>query len=210
MKLTEKSCNEFARLLSIKEPIPGGGGAAAMVGALGIALNSMVANFSIGKKKLIQYEEQHKEILNKGEFLRVRLLELIDEDAENFLPLSKAYGMPAITDEEKSKKNEVLQDALKLACSAPIEMVQYIYDSILLHEELVDISSKLIISDIGVGVQCLRAALYSAQLNVIININSIQDEDYVFEITKKCEKLVSEGSKKADEIFEKVMGMLSN
>lgn len=209
MKLSDKSCAEFAKLLAMKEPVPGGGGAAALTGALGVALNSMVANFSIGKKKLLQYEDKHKEILEKGEILGNKLIELIDKDAENFLPLSKAYGMPKSTEEEKKKKREVLQSALKVACSAPVEMVECIYDSILLHEELVDISSKLIISDVGVGVQCLKAALHSANLNVIININSIEDQEYVEEVKIKCEKLVKEGSEKADIIFDKVMKVLT-
>lgn len=208
MKLSERSCEEFSRLLAIKEPIPGGGGAAALTGVLGIALNSMVANFSIGKKKFIQHEKKHKEILKKGEELRNKLLELIDKDAENFLPLSKAYGMPSTTDEEKMEKEVVLQSALKIACSAPLEMVECVYESILLHEELVDISSKLIISDIGVGIKCLKAALYGSQINVIININSIKDETYVNEIKARCDKLVADGSKKADEIYNKVMKVL--
>lgn len=209
MRLSERSCEEFSRLLAIKEPVPGGGGAAALTGVLGIALNSMVANFSIGKKKFIQHEEKHKEILKKGEELRNKLLELIDKDAENFLPLSKAYGMPSSSEEEKKEKEVVLQSALKIACSAPVEMVECIYESILLHEELVDISSKLIISDIGVGIKCLKAALYGAQINVIININSIKDEDYVNEVKTKCDELVTEGSKKADDIYDKVMKVLN-
>jgi len=209
MKLTEKTCREFAELLASKEAVPGGGGAAALTGALGVALNSMVANFSIGKKKFIDVKEQHEEILRKGEELREALINLIDQDAENFLPLSKAYGLKADTDEEKKQKEEVLQQALKVACSAPVKMVEYIYKSILLHQELVDISSKLIISDVGVGVQCLKAALYSAQLNVIININSINDEVYTARIKKETEEMVEKGSEIADQVYEKVLEIMA-
>jgi formiminotetrahydrofolate cyclodeaminase len=208
MKLTERTCKEFADLLASKEAVPGGGGAAALVGALGVALNSMVANFSIGKKKFIDVEDKHRDILNRGYVLKDQLIDLIDKDAENFLPLSKAYGIKAVTDKEKEEKEGVLQNALKIACSAPVEMVECIYESILLHEELVDISSKLIISDIGVGVQCLKAALYSAQLNVVINVNSIKDEEYTKEVREKTEAMVLKGSKTADEVYKKVIEIM--
>lgn len=208
MKLTERTCKEFADLLASKEAVPGGGGAAALVGALGVALNSMVANFSIGKKKFIDIEDKHRDIINRGYELKDELIELIDRDAENFLPLSKAYGIKATTDEEKAEKEEVLQSALKVACSAPVRMVECIYESILLHEELVEISSKLIISDVGVGVQCLKAALYSAQLNVVININSIKDEEYTSEVREKTVAMVEKGSKIADEVYKKVIEIM--
>lgn len=209
MKLTERSCSEFVELLASKEAVPGGGGAAALTGALGIALNSMVVNFSIGKKKFLDYKVKHEEILEKGNELKKRLIKLIDEDAENFLPLSKAYGLSATTEEEKRLKEQTLEKALKTACSAPIEMVECIYESILLHEELVNMASKIIISDVGVGVQCLKAALYSAQLNVLINVNSIKDEEYVKRVKKDTEKLVQEGTIKADEVYKKVIEILS-
>ncbi|MGB3367078.1 MAG: cyclodeaminase/cyclohydrolase family protein [Acidaminobacteraceae bacterium] len=208
MKLCETSCNEFVDLLASKKSVPGGGGAAALTGALGIALNSMVVNFSIGKKKFIDVKDKHEEILAKADKLQKRLMELIDEDAENFYPLSQAYGLPSTTDEEKAYKEEVLQSALKVACSGPVEMIECIYESILLHEELVDISSKIIISDVGVGVQCLRAALHSALLNVIINVNSIKDEEYTRKINKETSEMVEKGSKIADEVYAKVLKIM--
>ncbi|HKL10135.1 MAG TPA: cyclodeaminase/cyclohydrolase family protein [Clostridia bacterium] len=205
MELTQKTCKEFAEILASKQAVPGGGGAAALTGAIGVALASMVANFSIGKKKFIDAEEKHKEILERGEELRERLLALIDEDAKNFYPLSKAYGIKATTDEEKEAKEKTLQSALKVACSAPIQMVDAIYESILLHEELFDISSKIIISDLGVGAVCLKAALQCAELNVVINLNFIKDEVYTSEIKEHVDQLVNKGSQKADDIYKKVI-----
>jgi len=169
----------------------------------------MVANFSKGKKKFLSVENKHKEILDRGDELRNRLLDLIDQDAENFYPLSKAYGIKAQTQEEKAAKEESLQAALKLASSAPIKMVDAIYESILLHEEVFEISSKIIISDIGVGVACLKAALYGAQLNVTVNLNSIKDQVYKAEIKDHVEEVVEKGSRKADEIYEKVIQKLN-
>lgn len=209
MKLTQLSCNDFSKELASKTPVPGGGGVAALVAALGVALNSMVANYTIGKKKFAEYEEKYIDILKRGEKLRNNLIDLIDKDAENFEPLSKAYIMPSGTDEEKKEKDIMMQKCLKMACSAPVEILEFTYESIMLHNELVDISSKTMISDIGVGIQCLKSALYSAYLNVLINIKSITDEKYVAELNDRVNRLVHEGSSIADEIYEKVVKIMS-
>ncbi|MDD2397177.1 MAG: cyclodeaminase/cyclohydrolase family protein [Tissierellia bacterium] len=207
--LTELSCRDFANELASKKPVPGGGGAAAMVAALGAALNTMVANFSYGKKKFIDIKDKHEELIKRGEILRVKLIDLVDKDAEYFEPLSRAYVMPSNTEEEKALKNETLQRCLMDACSAPMETLEYSYDAILLHEEIIDISSKNIISDVGVGVQLLKAALNSAYLNVLINLNSMDDENYARRQKEKAEKLVDRGTKTADELYEKVVTILN-
>jgi formiminotetrahydrofolate cyclodeaminase len=205
MNLTELSCKDFSFELSSKKPVPGGGGAAALAGSLGVALNMMVANFSKGKKKFIQYEKQHEDILKRGEKLRIDLLNLVEKDAEYFEPLSKAYSMPATTAEEKAKKENQMQKCLKDACRAPLETMELVYEGIKLHEEILDISSLTIISDIGVGVQMLKAALNSAYLSVLINLKYINDDQYVNNLKKRTEVLLTDGNKKADEIFEKVL-----
>lgn len=207
--LTELSCKDFAEELASKKPVPGGGGAAAMVAALGAALNTMVANFSYGKKKFIDIKDKHEELIKRGEILRVKLIDLVNKDAEVFEPLSRAYVMPSNTDEEKALKNKTLQRYLIDACSAPMETLEFSYDAILLHEEILDISSKNIISDVGVGVQFLKAALNSAYLNVLINLNSMDDEDYVRGQRDKAEKLVDRGTKVADEVYQKVLTVLN-
>lgn len=208
MSLTELSCKDFTIELSSKKPVPGGGGAAALTGSLGIALNMMVANFSKGKKKFIQYEKQHEDILNKGERLRVELLNLVEKDAINFEPLSKAYIMPSKTVEEKIIKEKEMQKCLKIACSAPMETMELIFEGISLHEELVDIASVTIISDIGVGILLLKAALNSAYLNVLINVNSINDDEYVNDIKKKAKSLLIIGNEKADKTYDKVLEIM--
>ncbi|SHH24749.1 cyclodeaminase/cyclohydrolase family protein [Tepidibacter thalassicus] len=209
MKLVDKNSVEFIEVLASKAAVPGGGGAAALVGAIGTALGSMVCNLTIGKKKYAEYEEKVKEILQRATEIQDELLKMVDEDAENFLPLSKAYGMPSSTDEEKKIKAETMEKALKKACEVPVKIVRTCYDAIKLHEELVDKGSKLAISDVGVGVQCLRAALISGQLNVIININSIKDEEYVKKVKEEIDRLVLEGTKLADEVYKKVEKILS-
>lgn len=204
MKISQKTCVEFVEALASKAAVPGGGGAAALVGSIGMALGSMVCNLTIGKKKYAEYEESVKEILAKAGKIEEKLLNMIDEDAENFLPLSKAYGLPTSTEEEKKIKEETMENALKVACEVPINIVRVCYDAIKLHEDLVDKGSKLAISDVGVGVQCLRAAILSGQLNVVININSIKDQEYVNKVKTEVDSLVEEGVKICDEVYAKV------
>lgn len=204
MKISEKTCIEFVNVLASKSAVPGGGGAAALVGAIGMALGSMVCNLTIGKKKYAEYEESVNEILVKAREIEKKLLSMIDKDAKNFLPLSKAYGLPNSTEEEKKIKEEIMENALKVACEVPIDIVRVCFDAIKLHEDLVDKGSKLAISDVGVGVQCLRAAILSGQLNVVININSIKDMEYVEAIRKEVNSVVEEGVKICDEVYAQV------
>lgn len=204
MKISEKTCIEFVNVLASKSAVPGGGGAAALVGAIGMALGSMVCNLTIGKKKYAEYEESVNEILVKAREIEKKLLSMIDKDAKNFLPLSKAYGLPNSTEEEKKIKEDIMENALKVACEVPIDIVRVCFDAIKLHEDLVDKGSKLAISDVGVGVQCLRAAILSGQLNVVININSIKDMEYVETIRKEVNSVVEEGVKICDEVYAKV------
>lgn len=207
--LTELSLKEFAFELSSKKPVPGGGGAAALSAALGTALNSMVANFSMGKKSFIDKIQTHEELLRRGEILREKLIDLVDKDAELFYPLSKSYALPTNNDEEKKLKDETLQKCLIDACSAPMEIVALTYDAIMLHKEILDISSKNIISDVGVGVQLLKAALNSGYLNVLINLNSINNQEYVIKNKEKAEKLVYDGNKIADDIYNQVIEIMN-
>ena len=204
-KIAQKSCVDFVEVLASKAAVPGGGGAAALAGAIGMALGSMVCNLTTGKKKYAQYEEAIQEILAKAGKLQDELLSMIDKDAEGFYPLSKAYGLPTSTEEEKQYKAETMEKFLKFACEVPMKIVRLCYDSIKLHEELVDKGSKLAISDVGCGVQCLRAAILSAQLNVIINVNSMKDREYAEKIDKECNQLVEDGVKICDEVYKKVL-----
>ncbi len=202
MKWIDRSVNDFVTELGSKAAVPGGGGAAALLGGIGAALAGMVANLSSTKKKTEEQKARIRELLKASKKLQDRFLELTDLDAENFLPLSKAYGLPAETEEQKQEKERVLQKALKKACEVPLETVLICHKGIELHHELVHLSSKLVISDVGVGVQALRAGLLSAQLNVQINLKLIKDEDFISETRQQIDPLIPDGIKKADEVFE--------
>lgn len=203
------SCEKFLDETFSKAPVPGGGGVAALVGSIGVALAGMVGNLTTGKKKYAEYQADIERILTDARALQDELLSLIDKDAENFYPLSQCYGLPAETDEEKAIKEEKMQAALKVAITAPIEIVKLSYKAIKLHEELMTKGSKLAVSDVGCGVVCLKAALQSGWLNVMINLKSITDEAYVKSITDELLPLVIDGEKLADNIYENVKSQLA-
>lgn len=203
------SCEKFVDETFSKAPVPGGGGVAALVGSIGVALAGMVCNLTTGKKKYAEYEDDIQRIIKEAETLKTDLLALIDKDAENFLPLSKCYGLPAETEEEKAIKEQKMQEALLVAISAPIEIVRISYEAIKLHEELAVKGSKLAVSDVGCGVVALKAAMQSGWLNVMINLKSIHDEAYVKSVQDELLPKIAEGEKLADAIYEDVKNQLS-
>lgn len=170
-KLIERSCRDFTAVLASKEPVPGGGGAAALAGALGTALCSMVGNFTVGKKKYAAVEGDVKTMLKKAEKLQERLLELVDADARAFAPLSRAYAIP----KDDPSHDEVLEVATLNACKAPREMVELCCQSIDLLEEMMNKGSVMLISDVGCGALLCGAALESAAMNVFVNTKTLKD-----------------------------------
>lgn len=197
--LIKKSCEEFIEVLASREPVPGGGGAAALVGAVGMALGNMVGNLTVGKQKYKDVEKEVYEIMGKARTLQDNLLKLVDKDAVVFKDVAVAYKMPKETEEQKKKKEEVLEKALKKACSVPLEIMKNATEAIKLQRRLADIGSKLAISDVGVGTYCLKAALLSGRLNVIINLNGIKDQEFVKKTYEEMDQLVRKSIEIADE-----------
>ena len=199
--LTEKSCVDFAEVLASKASVPGGGGAAALVGALGVARCSMVGNFTVGKKKYAAVEEDVKSMLAKAEALRVRFLELVEADAVAFEPLSRAYAIP----KDDPKRNEILEKATLEACAAPIEMVKCCAEAVELLEEMHVKGSVMLLSDVGCGALLCYAAMEAAAMNVFINTKSLQDRDLADKIEKDVDATLIEYLPRADIIAEAVM-----
>ena len=201
-------CNEFVEVLGSKAPVPGGGGASALVGAVGTALGNMVGALTVGKKKYADVEEEMKELMAKATTLQDELLHLIERDAEVFEPLSKAYGMPRETEEEKAEKARVMEIVLKDACSVPMEIMEKCCEAIDLIVEFAAKGSALAISDAGVGAAFCKAALEGASLNVYINTKSMTNREYAEELNRKCDEMLAVYTVKADEIFRNVLGRL--
>lgn len=207
-KMIDKSCTEFLDVLSSKAPVPGGGGAAALGGAIGMALSNMVGNLTVGKKKYADVEDEVKDLLDQGYKILKELEVLVDKDAEVFEPLSKAYGLPTETEEQKKKKAETMEECSKVACSVPMEIMRKSYDGIKIHQRMGQIGSKLALSDVGCGVVFLKASLIAGMQNVLININTIKDEEFVKSTQEEMDKLLEDGSKIADETLEFVVNKL--
>lgn len=205
MAMSEKSCDYFLDVLASKAPVPGGGGAAAMGGAIGMALSNMVGNLTVGKKKFADVEDEVKELLEKGYKIIDQLKALVDKDAEVFEPLSKAYGLPKDTPEQAAHKAKVMEECSITACSVPREIMRQAYAGIKIHERMGQIGTKLAISDVGCGVVFLKAALVSGYLNVIINLGAIKDEKYVAEASQEMNRLLEDGSRIADETLQLVI-----
>jgi len=204
MSFAELNLKKFTDALASKSAVPGGGGASALVGAVGVALGSMVGNLTVGKKKYADVEGEIYAILGRAEQIRLELLNLIDEDAAVFEPLSKAYGIP----KDDPNRAQVMEDALKLACSVPLKIMRTVCKAIDLHKELAEKGSALAISDVGVGVACCKAALQGASLNIYINTKFMQDREYAASLEKEADKMLAEYCKLADIIYEKVMGQI--
>lgn len=201
-------CNEFVEVLASKAPVPGGGGASALVGAIGTALGNMVGSLTVGKKKYADVEEEMYALKAKCVKLQAELLRLIERDAEVFEPLSKAYGMPRETEEEKAEKARVMEIVLKDACSVPMEIMEKCCEAIDIIAEFAAKGSALAISDAGVGAAFCKAALEGASLNVYINTKSMKNREYAEELNKKADAMLAEYPKKAEEIFNSVLGRL--
>ncbi len=208
MGMSEKSCDHFLEVLASKAPVPGGGGAAAMGGAIGMALSNMVGNLTVGKKKYADVEDEVKDLLQKGYDVIEELKGLVDKDAEAFEPLSKAYGMPKDTPEQVAEKAKVMEECSINACLVPLEIMRKSYEGIKIHERMGQIGTRIAISDVGCGVVFLKAALESGYLNVIINLGAIKDQEYVDKTTKEIETLMAEGKKIADETMALVVGKI--
>lgn len=208
-KYIDMSLREFSEELASKKTMPGGGSAAAYALSLSNSLASMVANFTTGKKKYEKYEDDIQKILCKTEKIAERILSMVDEDAEAFLPLAAAYKMPAENEEEKTKKEEEIQKRLKDAAIVPMKVLKSCAEVLDMHNELLEKGSKMLISDVGVGVQMLKSAALSAKLNILININSVNDCEFVEKMSSEMEMLIEDITSKCDKIYCEVVEYVS-
>ncbi len=206
--MQETTLLQFIKALSSKAPVPGGGGASALAGAIGTALASMVGNLTSGKKKYAEYQPDIERILEEAERLTTKLLQLIEEDAAVFEPLSKAYGLPKGTPEELAHKEAVMEGALYEASLVPLRIMETAVEAIRLQEELSVKGSVLAISDVGVGAKLLEAALQGASLNVYINTKLMKNREQAEELKQRAEALIQEGAERSQQVFEVVKSRL--
>ena len=197
-ELTQKSCADFAQVLASSAPVPGGGGAAALTGALGAALGSMVANLTVGRKAYAQYEEDLRSILERGEALRTGLLALVERDAAGFAPLARAYAIP----KDDPVRPETLEAATLAACEAPLEMMRLCGQAIQLLEELLEKGSVTLVSDVGCGALCCGAALESAGMNIFVNTRTLRDRQAASRLDAQTDVLLREYLPRARQVAD--------
>lgn len=204
MRFEEMKINDFTEVLASKEAVPGGGGASALVGAVGMALGNMVGSLTVGKKKYADVEDEIKELMAEGESLRKELLFMMDKDAEAFAPLAKAYGIP----KDDPSRDEIMESALLVACEAPMDIMRTVCKALDLMAGFAAKGSALAISDAGVGAVCCKAALQGASLNVFINTKSMKNRERALEMEAEAEAMLDKYCAMADEIYATVVGRI--
>lgn len=179
---------DFIAALASGSPTPGGGGASALVGAIGAALCSMVANLTAGKQKYAQYQSDIERILNDAGGSAERLTALIDRDAEVFAPLAAAYGIP----KDDPNRASILEHALSDACSVPLDILRELKIVCTLITELEEKGSRLAVSDVGVAAATVEGAARGAAMNVYINTKLMTNRVKAAELNTTADTLLSD------------------
>lgn len=201
----EKNIDKFLAELASSAPTPGGGGAAALCGALGIALGNMVGSLTLGKKKYADVHEDIAELNAKAEALRAGFVALVDADAEAFAPLSRAYAIP----KDDPARDEIMEPALLKAAEAPLEIMRKCAEALDLISGYAAKGSALAISDAGCAAALCGAAMEAAALNVKINTKSMKNRAVADNINAEMNELLQKYFVLSQEIYNDVSGRLS-
>ncbi|HWP50159.1 MAG TPA: cyclodeaminase/cyclohydrolase family protein [Clostridia bacterium] len=206
---TQLSCRDFVTVLSSAQPVPGGGGASALVGAIGMALGNMVGSLTVGKKKYAAVQDDIIRLKQQADALQTTLLALVAEDADAFEPLSQAYGMPTTSEEEKQEKQRVLEQALYNACKVPLKIMESCGECILLHHEFAEKGTVMALSDVGVGTALCKAGLMGASMNVFINTKAMKNRRVAEEINQQTMLLLNGYIATANELYQSILARLA-
>lgn len=201
---TDKTIAEFMNELASNAPVPGGGGAAALVGAVGASLGDMVGELTAGKKKYADVEEDIQRLMKEAKEIKDEFLRLVDADAEAFAPLAAAYGIP----KDEPGRDEIMEEALKNAAAVPMDIMRICGRALDIIEEFAEKGSRLAVSDAGCAAACCKAAIRSASLNVFINTGMMKDRQHAESLDAEADALLAKYNSLADEIFDSVAGSL--
>ena len=206
--ITQRPIGIFLDELASGAPTPGGGSAAAIIGAMGAALVSMVCNVTIGKKGHEAVESEMKSVRDESEKLRLRLTALIAEDVAAFDALMAAYRLPKSNEEDKSRRAAAIQSSLLGATETPLKCARACAEVVALSRRAGEKGYAGVISDAGVGVLAANTALRSAALNVYINAPSLKDRAFADAATAELEKLLDDCARESELVFELVRSRL--
>lgn len=200
MDMTLESCRTFVEVLASNAPAPGGGGAAALVGAIGTALGNMVGSLTVGKKKYAEVEAEIVALKATCDDLQKQLLNQVEADDKGFVPLAKAYGIP----KDDPNRDAILEEATVTACAVPMHIMELCCQAIDAIEVFAAKGSRLAVSDAGCGAVCCKAALQAASLNVFINTKSLKNRDTAAQLNTKANTMLDTYCAKADAIYNMV------
>jgi formiminotetrahydrofolate cyclodeaminase len=200
----DKTITEFMNELASNAPVPGGGGASALIGAVGVSLGDMVGELTTGKKKYADVEEDIQRLMRDAKEVKDEFLRLIDADAEAFAPLARAYGIP--TDEPG--RDEIMEEALKNGAAVPMDIMRTCGRALDIIEEFAEKGSRLAVSDAGCAAASCKAAMQAASLNVFINTKSMKDRAHAEALNAEADQLLAKYTVLADKIFDSVAGKL--
>jgi formiminotetrahydrofolate cyclodeaminase len=206
--IKDKAVQTFLDELASKASTPGGGSAAAIMGAMAAALVSMVANLTVGKKNYEAVDAEMQELLQTSEKLRQQLTDMIKADVDVFDQVMAAYGMAKETEEDKATRSQTIQSALKDATDVPLACARLCAEVITICKPMAEKGNTNVISDAGVAVLAANAALRSAALNVYINIGGIKDEDFANDRRQQLESLLSGNDELTEQIYQLVKSKL--
>ena len=202
--LEDTPLQQFLDELASQSSTPGGGSAAAIMGAMGAALVSMVCNLTIGKQNYAEVGDLMADTLAQAEALRGRLIGLVQADIRAFDAVMAAYGLPRQTEAEKQARSARIQEALKGATEAPLACAHACADIIALSRVVAEHGNRNVVSDAGVAVLAAHAALRSAALNVQVNVKAIKDPEFVAQASSRLEAILASGENECEEIYQRV------
>ena len=206
--IAQSSIEEFLGNLAGAAPTPGGGSAAAIIGAMGAALVSMVCNVTLGKKGYEAVEGEMRAVRAESERLRLRLTDMVGEDVAAFDSLMAAYKLPKATDEDKARRGAAIQDSLRRATEVPLQCARTCAEVIALARRASEHGYLSVISDGGVGVLAAYTGLRSAALNVYINAPSLKDRAFAGQSVAELESLVGRCATESESVYQLVRGKL--
>lgn len=200
----DKTITEFMNELASNAPVPGGGGASALIGAVGVSLGDMVGELTTGKKKYADVEEDIQRLMRDAKEVKDEFLRLIDADAEAFAPLARAYGIP----KDEPGRDEIMEEALKNGAAVPMDIMRTCGRALDIIEEFAEKGSRLAVSDAGCAAASCKAAMQAASLNVFINTKSMKDRAHAEALNAEADQLLARYNELADKIFDSVAGKL--
>jgi formiminotetrahydrofolate cyclodeaminase len=203
-----ETLQSFLDALASNAPAPGGGAAAALMGATGAALVSMVCNLTLGKPKYAAVEGEMNALREKSDALRGRLAKMMEDDQAVFKTLMSAYGRPKQSDEEKAARKQAIQAALKSATEVPLACARACTEVIALSREAAEKGNLQVVSDAGVAVAAAEAGLKSAALNVWINVPSIEDKHFADAAREEIDDLIDAGGRDSAAVYALVKSKL--